>query len=163
MERDSRFVGGDVNRYLRATEIERENALRWNWVHGSNRKTSILMKQAAKREFGLGGTIYNPRGFVIPDAVAKSAGKDLRRIYERTQAEFRRKGVKTLRVYRGTKKEIGVHGDVESWTTDKAVARKFGGVVETRDIPIEKVLTHEGSADWVNGTWGNQKEVVVLE
>lgn len=162
-DQNARRLKNDPKRFIAATKEQQDQALQWNWVHGSNRKVSIWMKQAAKKEFGLHGMVYNPRGFTTPSNVIPSVRKSLRRTYEATQNELRKKGIKTIRVYRGVKGEIITPNTLSSWTTDINTAKRFGGNVIVQDVPVEKVLNFKGSKNWADGLWGNQHEVIIME
>jgi SPP1 gp7 family putative phage head morphogenesis protein len=149
-----------------ATSKERRAHLLWQWIHGSKRKTSIELKQAAIQEFGLRGISYNPRGFRIAAAdVARTRG-DLRKLHNLTQRDLKRRGIKSIRVYRGVRGEVVERGAVESWSTDRKVAEKFagqtGGKVVVETVPAERILARRGGPEWLDGRFGNQSEVIVL-
>lgn len=36
------------------------------------------------------------------------------------------------------------------------------GTVMEKDVPVEAILTHRGSPDWLDGPWGNQEEFLVM-
>lgn len=148
----------------RAASFEqRRDFYQWNWVHSSSRKNSVLMKKAASREFGLRGIAYNPHGFAHAAGDVADAAEDLRRVYEETQTEFRRRGIKTIKVFRGVKGPVAERGAVESWTTDRKVAEKFGTYgVKEEEVPVERILTGRGLPGWVDGIFGDQGEMVVL-
>lgn len=148
-----------------ASRSERADLLLWNWVHGSKRKTSVMLKSGAIREFGLRGVAFNPRGFNIAEADISRTGGDLRRVWRRTQDDLRRRGTSTVTAYRGVRGDIAERGAVESWSTSEATARKFagaGGKVLKEEIPAEQILAQSGGPDWVDGVFGNQDELLVL-
>jgi SPP1 gp7 family putative phage head morphogenesis protein len=159
----ARYVKNDIGKFGILSKDERKKVLQWNWVHGSNRKVSVGMKEALKKEFNLNGVVYNPRGFKIPDEHINSIRSDLRAIYNSTQKDFQRRGIERVRLYRGVKTDVVGSGVMESWTADPNVARRFGGKVMVKDVPVNKVLSHRGSPDWVDGIWGDQKEYIVME
>ena len=146
-----------------ATPQERKSFIHWNWVHGTKHKMPIRMKAAIKQELGLKGIVYNPNNFVVSQADINLIKKDMREVYRNTQKELRAKGIKKLRVYRGVKETIKETGVMESWTTDPQKARRFGKIVLTKEIPASKVYNYRGSSNWIDGSWGNQSEVIVLE
>jgi len=161
-DRMARFVKNDLNKMEMLTNEERRKVLQWNWVHGSNRKVSIGIKEAIKQEFELQGTVFNPRGFQIPKGRVWSLQKDVRSIYRQTQKELRKRGIKSVRLYRGITKDVVGSGVLESWTTDPKIAAKFGKKVLVKDVPANKIFNYRGSSNWVDGIWGDQKEVMVM-
>lgn len=156
-------IGTNPDARRRASLAQRRDSYLWNWVHGSNRKNSVLMKRAAIREFKLRGIEFNPRGFKFAGSEVALAAKDLRKLYDATQAEFRRRGIKTVKLFRGIKGPVAQGGALESWTTSRKVAEKFGtySIIE-KEIPVEQILTGRGLPDWIDGIFGNQGEMVVL-
>jgi hypothetical protein len=148
-----------------ATTAQRLDRLLWNWVHGAKRKTSIETKLAAIREFKLRGIPYNPRGFSPAEADISRSAKDLRALYNETQAYFAQRGIKTKRVFRGIKQAGGQRGAVESWTTERATAEKFAGPngrVLEEFVPVERILAAQDGPRWLDGIFGDQAEVIVL-
>jgi SPP1 gp7 family putative phage head morphogenesis protein len=163
VDQNARFIGSNERRFIAANQQEQASSLQWNWVHGSNRKVSVWMKEAAKREFNLGGIIHNPKGFAVPKGVLGGSRKTLRAIYENTQKELRKVGLKKVTVYRGVRGNTITPGVLESWTTDIDIARKFGDNVIVKEVPASKILNYYKSRNWVNGIWGNQREFLIME
>lgn len=148
-----------------ATPGQRIDRLMWSWVHGSRRKTSIEMKQAAIREFKLRGTAYNPMRHRPAEVDVRQSAKDLRRMFNATQRHLAEQGRQSVKVYRGIKGEVGTRGAVESWTTSRATAQRFagtGGRVLAETVPAERILAIQNGPNWLDGAWGDQSEVVVL-
>lgn len=147
----------------RAPFRQRREWMQWEWVHGSNRKTSVMMKEAARRSFNLNGVVYNPRGFKIPTREIALAKKDLKKIYRQTQAEFRRKGITKVKLYRGLRGPVAENGALESWTTDINTAKKFGTYsIQVKEVPIDRILISHRNRDWIDGVFGKQAEYVVM-
>lgn len=148
-----------------ATTNQRLDRLLWNWVHGARRKTSVELKQAAIREFKLRGVAFNPRKFTIAETDVRQSAKDLRTLYNQTQRYLAEQGKRQITVYRGIKQAEDQRGAVESWTTSRAVAKKFagsGGRVLTETVPVERILAIRGGPQWLDGVFGDQQEVMVL-
>ena len=148
-----------------ATTAQRLERVLWNWVHGAKRKTSIETKLAAIREFQLRGVPYNPKNFRPAERDITRTGKDLRVLYNETQAYFAQRGIKTKRVFRGVKQAAGQRGAVESWTTKREIAEKFAGPngqVSEQIVPVERILAIQDGPRWLDGIFGDQKEVIVL-
>lgn len=161
---NSEWISKNINKRLKeVTSTERKSFIQWNWVHGAKRKMSIRMKMAIKQSLGLKGVVYNPRNFAVSQVEINLIKKDMKAVYKNTQKELQAKGIKKLRVFRGLKGNVKETGVMESWTTDPKVARGFGRVVVTKDIPASKVYNYTGSSNWINGIHGFQKEVIVLE
>jgi hypothetical protein len=134
------------------------------WVHGSKSKASVTLKHAAIEEFGLKGVAFTRRQHLIdPRAVARDR-RIARELYRRTQEYFRKRGIKTVRLYRGIKEQYAQKGALESWTTDPAQARRFaaGGHILVMDVPVDRILTGRGIPGWHDGRFGNQSEMVVM-
>jgi SPP1 gp7 family putative phage head morphogenesis protein len=153
----------------RAGHEDRRTWLLWDWVRGSNKRAGALMKEAALREFkSTGVPWYKGKAYAFQAADITRTQRDLRRMYEDTQASFKRRGIRTVTLYRG------VYGDdprerstIESWTTDEAVAAQFArkgpnGRVVKVTVPVSQVLTHHQSTGWLDGPFGAQAEFLVL-
>lgn len=136
------------------------------WVHGSRSRSAVVMKRAAKSAFQLSGVDYTRRAYAISQADVTGAVPAIRRMYSQTQRELSRRGVKTMRLYRGIKAKYTTGGALESWTTDPDVARRFagrGGTVVVDDVPATKILNGVDMEHWHNGRFGNQSEWIVME
>ncbi|KKM99165.1 hypothetical protein LCGC14_1150670 [marine sediment metagenome] len=162
---DAAELQGSEPARARASSTRRTSSLLWNWVHGSKRKTSIMLKAGAIRAFGLRGIAYNPRGFAVLKTDIARTAKDLRRLHSKTQAEFARRGIKTVKVFRGVKGEVAERGAVESWSTSRKIAQGFAGPrgkVLAEEIPVERVLAMNNGPEWVDGVHGDQDEMLIL-
>lgn len=160
---------GSYEARAQASYEDRRTWMLWEWVRGSNRKTSAIMKVAALREFGLTGVPWSRGiGYRMQEADVTRAARDLRRLHGDTQAWFKRRGIRTVTLFRG------VHGDapdarntIESWTADEEVAKRFAargpnGRVLRITVPVTQVLAHHRLGDWLDGPWGAQAEYLVL-
>lgn len=137
--------------------------LLYEWVHGSNRRTSILLKEAIKQEFGTPGLVMNKRDFAISQAEIDGARTTVREMYDRTQQGFAADGVTTVKLYRGVKSSVRIPGVVESWTTDLETARKFDGYdIMEMVVPVDRVFMYSGGPGWKNGKYGEQYEYMVM-
>jgi hypothetical protein len=148
-----------------ATTPQRLDRLLWSWVHGKRTRTVVEMRKAAAREFNLRGVVYNTRGFRIDERDIAQSAKDLRYLYNATQAYYRNKGQRRVTIHRGVKAGRAGRGAIESWTTSPSVAKTFagpGGHVITETVPVERVLTVRGGPYWIDGRYGNQREIVVM-
>lgn len=140
------------------------------WVHGSRSRSAIVMKQAAKAELGgqlgLNGVAFTGRNFDIrPDEVS-SARRTMRTMYDQTQEQLKRQGVESIKLFRGVKADYDHPGVLESWTTDRKIAKKFagsGGEVFVADIPRKRILNGVTLDHWHNGAFGAQAEWVVMQ
>lgn len=138
--------------------------LQYAWVHGSNTRDGVLLKEAVKAEFGINNRmVMNPRGHAIAAESIASARPAVREMYNKTQAYFRERGITEVKLYRGVKSRTNVHGVIEAWTTDIATARKFNGhAVMEKTVPVEKVLLAYDGPGWRNGRYGQQYEYVTM-
>lgn len=76
----------EVAQYDPDLELEdRRWAAQDNWVHGPNRKGSVLMKEATRRELGVSGRLQSPRGYRFNDKELEAMQDDVRHFYEQTQ------------------------------------------------------------------------------
>lgn len=161
-----KILPGKKRSPARVPEGEDEELFRYvdAWVHGSKSKPAVIMKRAAIDEFGLEGTAFSRRKYQIDDAEVERARRVVRELYRRTQEHFRRRGVKTVRLYRGIKEHYAHRGSLESWTTDRRQARRFAGkgYILEREVPVEQILTGRGIPGWHDGRFGNQSEMVVM-
>lgn len=133
------------------------------WVIGSKRRASVLLKKAAVKELGLPGVAYSRVKWQIPAEDVEATRSVVRRIYEDTQESLRKKGIKTIRLYRGVQTGYSDVGALESWTTDPQLAKKFDGFdVLVKDVPAEHIFAYSGGPHWKNGRFGEQYEYVVL-
>lgn len=144
-----------------ATVKERSQWMHWEWVHGSKRKVSVNMKQAAKEAFGLRGTVFNPHGFKL-DLVDDLMISDIKKIHKATQGQLKKLGIKKLKLYRGVNNLYVQPGTIESWTTDRTKAADFGKYVMETEVDASRILDFKGSVNWQDGIYGNQKEYMVM-
>lgn len=164
-DQNARFLNNNLKRQKEATDAEFRDFMQWNWVHGSNRKVSIGVKEGLKSEFKLKGVIHNPRGFTTANIDITRMKKEARKVYRQTQKELRTRGIEKIKMYRGVTKDIQTAGVVESWTTDEKIAKKFAGKkgkVMVKEVEISKIYNYSGSSNWVNGIYGEQSEYMVL-
>ena len=137
-----------------------------SWVHGSRSRSAVMMKRAAKKAFRLQGVAFTSKAWTIADTEVSRAVPAIRRMYRATQAALKRRGVKTLRLYRGIKEDYTVGGALESWTTDLKTAKKFAGPrgkVIVEDVPVARILNGVDMEHWHNGRFGNQSEWIVMQ
>jgi SPP1 gp7 family putative phage head morphogenesis protein len=149
-----------------ATTSQRLDRLLWNWVHGKRRRVNVEMRIAAAREFNLRGVVYNTKGYRVDELDVAQSAKDLRQLYTDTQAYYAQQGKRTVKVYRGVKAGRAGRGAIESWSTSEAVAKKFAGNeghIITETVPVERVLTVRGGPHWLDGRYGNQAEIIIME
>ncbi len=162
-DQNARWLRANPERWKDATDQELEDMFQWDWVHGSKRRMSVLLKQAAIEELDLKGVPFSLRKFKFTPAEIKAARRIVRKMHSDTQKELKRQGITKFRVFRGVKSSTVVPGAVESWSTSEDIARSFGTHDVMVDvIPAEKVLRFRGSPGWVDGIFGNQSEVMVL-
>lgn len=171
-DQHARWLRGSADARAAATHEQRRDWLLWEWVHGSNRKTSVLIKHAAIREFGLRGIPFSRVAHRFSEADIAGVRGDLRKMYRTTQAEFRRQGTTKVHVWRGYAGEEPVRGAVASWSTRKDVAEKFARAAAKRTgkemridedwVPVERILSWRGGPGWVDGIYGDQAEYMVM-
>lgn len=133
------------------------------WVRGSNRRTSTLLKHAVKAEFDIGRPVYQRRAFAIRSAQVDGLRPVVRRMYAQTQADLRDRGITEALLYRGLKSPAVVGDVLESWTDNLSVAQGFGSydiLVET--IPAARIFMYYLGAGWITGPFGQQFEFLVL-
>ncbi|MFB6374490.1 MAG: hypothetical protein ABEN55_15530 [Bradymonadaceae bacterium] len=146
-----------------------------NWVHGSNRKSSVLMKEAVRRELGIGGRMQSPLNYRYDDTELEAMRDDVRTIYDRTQESLQDKD--TVTVYRGVALPEDMdaadyeQGVAESWTSDPEEAashakRNAGEGREShlleQEVSVDRVLMYHEGPEWHDGHFGNQGEYVIL-
>ncbi len=144
-------------------EGKRERAL-LDWTSGSNSSSSVALKEAARREFGLDGQIWNPHDRVV-EAQLDDLQNTLGRTYSETQAHYSGPRAGSVKLYRGVRSDVFVEGTVESWTDDPSVARRFAGrngEVLVADIDTRRILSSVDAPGWRNGPYGDQREFVIL-
>lgn len=166
-DRDARWLESNSNARDSASFDERRNWMLWEWTIGSTRRTPNAMKAAAKRAFGLVGVIFTAdKPLDASKDEVESAVQDLRRVYDRTQEEFRRRGITTVTLYRGVAHQYEREGVLESWSTDPEVALEFAqgdpNNVIIQEVPVERILTGDTLPDWEDGPYGHQREMIVM-
>lgn len=162
-DRNARTVAANLDQVERVALERQRDYLMWNWVHGSNRKGSLLLKQVVAELFPTTGIIFNRHNRPLDTRTARKFKRTAKATYEKVQRELKRRGVRTVKLYRGVGGETPIRGVLESWTTDPDVARKFGKRVMVKEVPIEKIFNYSGSSQWTNGIWGEQKEYLVIQ
>lgn len=161
-DQNARWISSNPKKTRKmATVKERSQWLHWEWVHGSNRKASVNMKQAAKQAFGLRGTVFNPHGLRM-DFVDDLMISDIKKIHKATQGQLKKRGIKKIKLYRGINSLYTEPGAIESWTSDPKIAKKFGKHVMEQEFDASRILDYKGSVNWTDGAWGNQSEYMVM-
>jgi len=137
-------------------------------VNSTNQPTALELKEAAIREFRLRGVAFaTVSAKISPENLALSQA-DLRRIYQATQEDFQKRGIKTVTLYRGRSRvTIEEEAAVSSWTTNKMIAGKYAnlsgiGIVETIEVAAQDILIGQDSPNWKDGPRGNQEEYLVM-
>jgi hypothetical protein len=89
-------------------------------------------------------------------------------LYQLTQKDLLEKvgAGQTAKLYRGIGTSEYVAGNMESWTEDPAVARRFAGlrgIVVEADIPIERILAYYAGPVWQDITLHRgEREYLIL-
>lgn len=165
-DRDARWLESSPEARETATFEERRNWMLWEWTSGAKRRTSLMLKQAAKAALGLSGSIYAAgKRINLPEPDVDRAKLDVQRMYNSAQEALRARGVATLRLYRGIKSGYAARGAIESWTADVEVAREFAGpngLVQVEDVPAERILAGHDLPGWSDGPYGPQSEYLAL-
>lgn len=147
-----------------ATFEERRDWLAWDWVQNSNNRTGVSVREAARREFGAKGILWNPnRHELLSDETLNLIQEDLRRVYEATQAEFRRRGITHVKLWRGVRGDEPKPARIHAFTSDPKIARRFGSHGEYHAlVPVEQVLFFHEAEGWVDGVYGQQSEFLLM-
>lgn len=149
---------------------ERRTWMLWEWVNGSSRRAPALMKEAALRELPLSGVpFYGNKPYQFQPADMTRMRRDIRALYDETQTWFRRRGIRTVTLFRGVYGEpVASRNTVESWTSDERTAQSFAdkgpnGRVIRVTVPVTQVLAHhKQSSTWTDGPFGEQSEYLVM-
>ena len=175
-------VSQTILRSKSATPVQREKALMYDWVASSNSAGALMtskhMMQKLKmdkksqdgfkyREESGENFTEKPGGKLTPES-EKANIKAVEDIYQKTQDYYKEKGIKTVKVYRGTDTENAgkeYQNPMESWTTDKSVAQQYGQYIQEKEIPVERVMMghHDKTFPDPYDMNGNpSKEIVIL-
>jgi SPP1 gp7 family putative phage head morphogenesis protein len=135
------------------------------WTKATNMWEGGAIKRAAIEEFGLKGIPFTSRLNKYTAAQMSGTRQMVRGIYKKTQAELKRQGVKTIRLYRGIGEKYTSVGATESWTTSKKIAKDFAGpngTVLVEDVPASRILSGHKMPLWRNGPHGQEFEWIVM-
>jgi len=140
---------------------------RGGWVHGAGRRESVLLKRAAKETFNLKGIDGTGRKFNISQPEIDKFKDPTLRLYNQAQKEFKERGIKEIKLYRGLKQTTGENPILTSWTSDIPTARNFakgrnGDFIASKTIKVEDILTFHDSTLWKNGKYGQQFEYIIM-
>jgi len=149
-------------------EVATGNLIRqWAFSSGDTNPKSIMMQLAAKKEFGLEGTTIWWEKEALKEAQAlfkiheKASRRFLREMYNDTQEHLKKRGLKTVRVARGYKGDIGIKPStvehpiskvkielqpMSSFSSDVATAKSFTNNVGDSSMlfveaPIDRILS----------------------
>jgi hypothetical protein len=174
-------VTNTILRSTKATPKQRQKAIMYDWVANPSSSSSIMMANHMADKLKMGkdarsGVEYRKKNGVEFD---KTFGGDLEKeqkdqaikavddIYNKTQEYYKSKGIKTVKVYRGSnsKDPASYSNAIESWTTSKESAAQYGQYVLEKEIPVERVLMGHFNKDFpdpydFNGN--TSKEIVIL-
>lgn len=141
------------------------------WAGNSETFSSVLLKRAAKEEFGLKGKVLSGINvYHFTDHQIREAAKVVRKIYEQTQAENKKlfpTGKVTL--YKGIYKgpDYGKKGSLSSWTSDEKSALFFtdknNPEIIKKELTIDRVFISFKNSHWQEGKFGNQSEFIIME
>lgn len=155
---------------------DREFAAVDNWVHGANRPSSVLFKEAARQELAPDGVVISTHNRTFTENEVKAMREDVRALYNETQRAFANTHQTHVTLYRGVAlgpDEKYSSGVMESWTSDPKVAQRFAKNAAQRypgrepqviieRVPVQDVLVHSGGPGWHDGAYGSQAEYIVL-
>ena len=163
-QQNAQWLRGNEGARKVATFSERRDWMNWEWVHGSRRRSSVLMKRAAIEEFRLNGVAFaGKKRYSIRASEVTFARRDLRRMRNETAAYFKKRGIKTIKLYRGLKSRVEKPGALTSWTTDRNLALRFDGhTVLEMEVPVDRILTGHKIPGWTTGIFGDQSEWIVM-
>ena len=170
-----------VLRSSSANDKQRQKSLMYDWVASPSSAGSLMMadhmikklKMSKETQAGFKHRTDNgetfaqkPGGNLISD-VEKQNIKAVEDIYNRTQDYYKQKGIKTVKVYRGSdsKDPDEFKNPIESWTTDKNVALQYGQYVHSKEIPVERVMMGHFDKDFpdpMDYAGNPSKEIVIL-
>lgn len=145
-----------ILRSKKATPKQRQKAIMYDWVANPASPSSIMMadhladklKMNDKSRSGIeyrkekGAQYHEMSGGELAKEQKDEALEAVDAIYNKTQEYYKSKGIKTVKVYRGSdSKELADYGNaIESWTTSKESASQYGEYVHEKEIPVERVL-----------------------
>jgi len=165
-----------------ATLKQRENAIMFDWVMGSDSAGALMASQhmidklkmgkgaqdGFKYRDGKGETFAEKPGGNLSSEVEKENIKAIDDIYQKTQDYYKEKGIKTVKVYRGTDSENPSEkykNPMESWTTERAVAAQYGEFIQEKEFPVERVMMgsfDKNFPDPYDSSGNPSKEIVIL-
>jgi hypothetical protein len=169
-EQSARWLRTNAQARDRASVEERREWLLWEWVHGTERNTSLLLKAAAQSMGATGPISRRGRAPVFDAKTLRRAREDLERMRQETLAELKRRGITHVTVFRGElsaaapgRKDLAL----SSWSTDRSIAERFAkrspaGVVREVKVPIERIAFGHVTPGWVDGIHGHQAELVLF-
>lgn len=135
------------------------------WTMGSELPISRAIAQAAMDEFGLSASRSVSRDAVSHAQVERAfqgvepgLRQFARAVYDQTQAWFAKRGVSSVRLYRGSAEAQTIHAGqsramtlttrpLTSWTTHFGTAAEFGtqhegrGQVQAVDVPVSRIFS----------------------
>lgn len=134
-----------------------------HWVTSSDSYDGALMKEAARQEFNLEGVAFGAKEFNFAPAEIEQARRVVRDMYNTTQRELKEKGIKSIELYRGIKKDYTNVGAIESWSDRQKKAAEFGDTVLKEEFPADKILNARGLSHWIDGQYGDEGEWIVMQ
>ena len=163
-------------------EDERLFAAIDNWVHGSHRKPSMMMKEAVRREFNEDAAVLALRDYVFTDSALEAMQEDVQRLFRATQEHFAEQGIEKVTLYRGValdpEEEDYSLGALEAWTSDEGAAKglaefrankasesgkELDPVVLEEEFDVRNILVYHKGPNWHDGAFGNQSEYLVMD
>jgi len=158
-----------------------KKALMFNWVADSENPASLFLARHFTKKMNAGDVVKKSLKYRLKRGVEfkNTSGGDLTKdslqnmttaaeeIYNDTQKYFKDKGIKTLKLYRGSDiKDVNAYSNpIESWTSDKDIAAQYGEFVHTKTFPVEQILMGHFDPDFPDPDTfgaGPSKEIVVI-
>lgn len=120
-----------------------------------------MIQSAMKKAFSLSGSFRSENGVGELDdsAINPALVESIQELYSETQDFYRKRGKSSVVAFRGTKERYEGRNLVESWATNRAVAKRFSetkgdvGKILRLDMPVENIMfSFESHPKLLDGT-----------
>jgi hypothetical protein len=144
--------------------IKKRKQLIAEWVESSVSPVSVHIQAAAIQVFHMKKIdIKNPMEIVIDPEILYEIKPVVKFIYDETQSALLKRGVRSIKLFRGINKDNALVGPLQSYTENYQVAMCYDDYDVLEDtIPIRQVLMYHKGPGWSDGSRGKEEEFTIL-
>jgi len=148
VERAAFSLGSIKDNILQASankvkDVVKSDFIKKSWQNSSTTTESIvLMSVVSSLKLSESKQIIDDEDLlsIFGEERFKKLKKGVQDIYEETQNFYKKKNIKQVKIFRGVKQVYLTNRPMESWTSDKSLAKKFGDTIKSENVDVSKIF-----------------------